>query len=54
MIASLLLGHVLNGRNLETALDATLTHLDQVLAASEKPEVLALSTLNRARPDLVG
>ena len=54
LFASLLLGHVLNGRNLETALDATLTHLDQVLAASEGRDVLALSALNRVRPDRVG
>ena len=53
LLAGLLLGHALNGRNLETALDASLAGLDRVLAASAGRAVLALSALNGVRPDEV-
>jgi len=53
LLAGLLLGHALNGRSLEAALDASLAGLDRVLAASAGRAVLALSALNGVRPDEV-
>lgn len=51
LLAGLYLGHVLNGRELGAALDASLTDLDSVLAASAGRDVLELSALGNARPD---
>lgn len=51
LFAGLLLGHALNDRRLEAALDASLADLDRVLAASGGRAVLALSALNGVRPD---
>ena len=45
LFAGLLLGHLLNGRAGEAALDASLADLDRVLAASAGREVLQLSAL---------
>ena len=45
LFAGLLLGHLLNGHSSEAALDASLQHLDRVLAASEGQPVLQLSAL---------
>ena len=45
LFAGLLLGHVLNGYAIATALDASLQNLDRVLAASEGQPVLQLSAL---------
>jgi pyridoxine kinase len=46
LFAGLLLGHLLNGRPMEAALDAGLQDLDRVLAASEHQPVLQLSALH--------
>jgi pyridoxine kinase len=46
LLAGLLLGHLLNGRTLAPALDASLSHLDRVLAASAGRDVLQLAALN--------
>ena len=46
LFAGLLLGHLLNGRADEAALDASLADLDRVLAASAGRDVLQLSALN--------
>jgi pyridoxine kinase len=51
LFVGLLLGHSLNGRGLEAALDATLADLDRVLAASAGRDVLELSALGAVRPD---
>jgi pyridoxine kinase len=45
LFAGLLLGHLLNGLAIETALDASLQDLDRVLAASAGQPVLQLSAL---------
>lgn len=45
VLAGLLLGHLLQGRSIEPALDASLADLDRVLAASAGKPVLALSAL---------
>jgi pyridoxine kinase len=45
LFAGLLLGHLLNGQTEEAALDASLEHLDRVLAASVGCDVLQLSAL---------
>ena len=45
LLAGLLLGHLLNGRGTEAALDAALADLDRVLAASAGRDVLALAAL---------
>ena len=49
LFAGLLLGGLLGGKSNEAALDASLTALDRVLAASQGREVLDLSKL-KARP----
>jgi pyridoxine kinase len=51
LFAGLYLGHVLNGRALGPALDASLAGLDAVLAASAGRDVMALSALGHAQPD---
>jgi len=51
LFAGLYLGHALNGRNPEAALEASLADLDRVLAASAGLDVLDLSGLAAARPD---
>jgi pyridoxine kinase len=48
LMAGLLLGHVLNGSTPEAALDAALSELDRVLAASVGHDVLQLAALRRA------
>jgi len=45
LLAGLLLGHLLHGRDLAAALDAALVDLDRVLAASVGRDVLQLSAL---------
>jgi pyridoxine kinase len=45
LFAGLLLGHLLNRRDMEAALDASLADLDRVLAASAGRDVLDLSLL---------
>lgn len=50
VLAGLLLGHILAGRETEAALDATLRDLDRVLLASEGQPVLQLSALRAATP----
>lgn len=47
LFAGLFLGNLLNGKSVETALDASLTELDRVLAASAGRAVLQLSVLLR-------
>jgi pyridoxine kinase len=51
LFAGLYLGHALNGRSLEAALEASLADLDRVLADSAGRDVLDLSALAAARPD---
>lgn len=46
LLAGLVLGHLLNGRDPAAALDAALTDLDRVLAASMHQPVLQLSALH--------
>ena len=46
LFAGLFLGHSLNGRSSEAALDASLADLERVLAASTGRDVLQLSALN--------
>jgi pyridoxine kinase len=50
LLAGLYLGHLLNGRDLKAALDASLADLDRVLAASAGRDVLDLSALAGVRP----
>ena len=45
LFAGLLLGHLLNGRDTEAALDSSLQNLDRVLAASEGHPLLQLGPL---------
>jgi pyridoxine kinase len=47
LFAGLFLGHSLNGRTSEAALDASLADLDRVLAASAGREVLELAALDQ-------
>ena len=49
LLAGLLLGHLLNRRAMEAALDASLGDLDRVLAASAGRDVLQLSALGAAQ-----
>ena len=48
LFAGLFLGHSLNGRATEAALDASLADLDRVLAASAGRDVLQLAALHAA------
>lgn len=50
VFAGLLLGHLLNGRTEEAALDASLADLDRVLAAGAGRDVLQLAALGSAQP----
>jgi pyridoxine kinase len=50
LFAGLFLGHWLNGRGPEAALQASLADTDRVLADSVACDVLDLSALNRGRP----
>lgn len=50
LFAGLILGNLLNGGSSEAALDASLSILDRVLAASSGQEVLKLSSLHGVRP----
>jgi pyridoxine kinase len=49
LFAGLYLGHLLSGRDLKAALEASLVDLDRVLAASGGRDVLDLSALDRVR-----
>jgi len=51
LFAGLYLGHSLNGRSLESGLEASLGDLSRVLAASAGRDVLELSALDGVRPD---
>jgi pyridoxine kinase len=51
LLAGLYLGHSLNGRGPQAALEASLADVDRVLARSVGCDVLELSALNRIRPD---
>jgi pyridoxine kinase len=48
LFAGLLLGHMLNGRDVTAALDASLADLDRVLAASAGHDLLKLAALGAA------
>jgi pyridoxine kinase len=50
LFAGLLLGHLLDGKAPDAALEGSLEALDRVLAASSGHEVLQLSALDRQRP----
>jgi pyridoxine kinase len=54
LFAGLFLGHSLNGRASEAALDASLADLDRVLAASTSRDVLQLAALNMPSADWEG